>query len=82
MAAHGGQERGASGPGPDALIREGWTRRFVAAPSRLAEAVALYESLGFEVRLERVGSGELRSECEGCPLALHLFRAIYTRRRG
>lgn len=80
VAAHGGEERAASGP--EALRREGWTRRFVAAPPRLAEAVALYESLGFEVRVERVGAGELPPGCEGCPLALHLFRAIYTRRRG
>lgn len=73
-------------PGSDAeretgLAREGWTRRFTAAPPRLEEAVELYESLGYEVRLEPPSPDELREECEGCPLTPALFRVIYTRRR-
>ncbi len=63
------------------LARAGWTRRFIAGPPRLEEAVELYETLGYEVRLEPVSSEELREECEGCALAPALFRVIYTRRR-
>jgi len=63
------------------LIAEGWTRRFVAAPVRLKEAVELYESMGYEVHLEPLTPEELMAECEGCRLAVALFRVIYTRRR-
>lgn len=72
--------QGGAGPqaGPPA---DGWTRRFVAAPPRLAEAVELYESLGYEVRVEPVPEEEWARECEGCALAPALFRVIYTRRR-
>lgn len=62
-------------PGP-----EGWTRRFVAAPPRLAEAVELYESLGLDVRLEILGPGDLPEGCDDCPAARSLFRVVYTRR--
>lgn len=62
------------------LLREGWTRRFVAAPVRLKEALDLYESLGYEIHLEPLTPEELRAECEGCRLAVALFRVIYTRR--
>jgi len=34
---------------PARLAREGWVRRNVASEPRLAEAVAMYEELGFEV---------------------------------
>lgn len=34
------------------LERLGWVRRFVADELRLSEAVELYKSLGYEVRLE------------------------------
>lgn len=56
-----------------------WTRRFVAAPPRLEEAVALYRSLGFEVRLESVEENELPPGCQDCQAASLLFRVIYTR---
>lgn len=63
------------------LAPDGWTRRFVAAPPRLGEAVALYESLGLEVLLDPLRDDELeREECRGCVLALSVFRVIYTRR--
>lgn len=63
------------------LAREGWSRRFVAAPPRLREAVEVYEAAGHEVRLERPGRDELAEGCGGCAAALELFRVIYTRRR-
>lgn len=62
------------------LARAGWTRRFVAGPPRLDEAVALYRSLGLEVRLERPEPVELAEACGDCRLALELFRILYTRR--
>lgn len=62
------------------LLREGWSRRFVAAPARLKEAIALYESLGYEVHTEPLTPEELRDECQDCRLAVALFRVIYTRR--
>jgi len=75
--------RGGVGERPDDAGRgpegEGWVRRFVAAPPRLQETVALYEELGLEVRLERPGPEELGGECEGCALATELFRVVYTR---
>jgi hypothetical protein len=58
----------------------GWERRFVATGPRLAEAAALYESLGYEVRLERLTAQEMREECGDCRVALELFRTLYTRR--
>ena len=60
---------------------DGWERRFVGGPPRLAEAVELYRSLGHEVRLEPVRSEELEGFCRECALALGLFRVVYTRRR-
>lgn len=61
------------------LAEQGWVRRFVAAPPRLEEWRALYETLGHEVRLERPGEEELAEACAGCGLALELFRVLYTR---
>ncbi|HBY92447.1 MAG TPA: hypothetical protein DEP84_00550 [Chloroflexi bacterium] len=61
------------------LLTEGWTRRFVGAPPRLQETIALYESLGYEVHLEPVPPEALQDECQGCRLAVTLFRVVYTR---
>jgi hypothetical protein len=65
-----------------ALAAEGWVRRFTGSPPRLKEVTELYESTGQEVLLDEVLPGELAAECEGCTLALSLFRVIYTRRVG
>ena len=67
-------------PRPD-LVRSGWTRRFVAEPPRLAEAVALYTGLGFEIHLEPVPGDSLASDCNSCAPALRHARILYTRRR-
>ena len=63
------------------MEEEGWVKRFVGAPPRLREAVELYEALGLEVRLERVGPEDLEEACEGCAAVTALFRVIYTRAR-
>ncbi|MDP2959426.1 MAG: hypothetical protein Q8N53_23610 [Longimicrobiales bacterium] len=64
------------------LGRDGWTRRFTGSPPRLVEVRELYEATGQEVLLDPVLPGELARECEGCTLALSLFKVIYTRRFG
>lgn len=60
---------------------EGWTRRFTGSPPRLGEVTELYERTGQEVLLDDVLPGELARECEGCTLALSLFKVVYTRPR-
>lgn len=62
------------------LERDGWTRRFVAAPPRLDEMVALYGSLGFDVRVEPLDAGELDDDCADC-LTGEAPRIVYTRRQ-
>lgn len=62
------------------LGRAGWTRRFTGSPPRLVEMKELYETTGQQVLLDPVLPGELARECEGCTLALSLFKVIYTRR--
>jgi hypothetical protein len=65
------------------LERQGWTRRFTAIGSRLAESVALYERLGFEVHLEVAGGPDPKlanAACQTCAVTA-LARTIYTRPR-
>lgn len=64
------------------LARDGWLRRFTAAAPRTAEVRELYTSLGLEVLLDPLMPGELAKDCEGCTVALAMFRVVYTRRRG
>ncbi len=64
-----------------ALEALGWERRFTEGAARLRESVALYESLGWEVRTEPLAAAELADECHDCTLALALFRILYVRRR-
>jgi len=64
----------------EVLARDGWERRFVAVGSRLDEATALYEQLGFAVRLEPPTEADLREECSDCYAELQKYRVVYTRR--
>lgn len=64
----------------EVLARDGWERRFVAVGSRLDEATALYEQLGFTVRLEPPTEADLREECSDCYAELQRYRVVYTRR--
>ncbi|MEM1538579.1 MAG: hypothetical protein QXQ28_05865 [Candidatus Nezhaarchaeales archaeon] len=60
--------------------KDGWVRRFVADEPRLSEAVKLYESLGYEVKLEPVTPNELSEVCGSCVMAeCGRYRVIYTR---
>jgi hypothetical protein len=60
--------------------RGGWTKRFMARGSRLDEWTALYESLGFEVRVEAGAPADLPEECRsGRELEGGECWTIYTR---
>ncbi len=63
------------------LERQGWMRRFVADEPRLSEAVELYKSLGYEVRLEPAVFDETSEECKKCLLYQDCdkYKTIYTR---
>lgn len=64
-----------------ARLAAGWERRFLADGPRAAEAVALYESLGFEVAADPLAGADLPADCTDCQLATLLaFKTIYTRR--
>ncbi len=78
----GAASSGASSSPDTALIAEGWERRFTADLERVAEAIALYTQLGFEVRVEPVPLPEASSECQPCHSAsARQFKTIYTRKR-
>jgi hypothetical protein len=68
---------------PDpALLAEGWERRFTADASRAAEAMELYDQLGYEVRAESVQHEEHAGDCEDCSSVMALqFKTIYTRKK-
>lgn len=65
------------------LEEHGWMRRFVADEPRLSEAVQLYESLGYEVRLETAALDGANNECETCLIHQDCDRygTIYIRKR-
>jgi hypothetical protein len=68
---------------PDpARLAAGWERRFVADGERAAEAIRLYEELGFEVAADPLTPEDLTGDCSDCRLLMLMqFRTIYTRRR-
>ena len=62
-------------------VAAGWERRFLADGPRAAEAVALYEALGYEVEAVALSGSDLPDDCTDCQLATLLaFKTIYTRR--
>lgn len=66
---------------PDpARLAAGWQRRFVTDETRAAEAVELYEQLGFEAVADPVSANEVGEQCDDCRLlAMLRFRTVYTR---
>lgn len=63
------------------LKRKGWMRQFTTDEPRLSEAVELYRSLGYEVRLEPVAFNEGNETCKVCIQAdCQKYKAIYIRR--
>ncbi|MDX1622904.1 MAG: hypothetical protein R3199_02870 [Gemmatimonadota bacterium] len=69
-----------STPGRSVLESRGWTFRFVAGPPRLDEVVALYEKMGYEVRLGTADSPVEEPGCATCAPGLDGSKAVYTRR--
>lgn len=66
-------------PNP-ARLAAGWQRRFVTDAVRAAEAVELYEELGFEAVADPIEVGDVGEQCDGCRvLAALRFRTVYTR---
>ncbi len=62
------------------LEAEGWVRRNLSDPSRIDEVVGLYESLGHEVRVEKLSANDFAEECESCALSVcSSYVMIYTR---
>ncbi len=68
-------------------MEEGWKRRMMASEPRLSEVVKMYESLGFEVRLEPVGPDDPywdEEDCTACfidPEVAERTKMVYTRPR-
>lgn len=63
------------------LEAEGWERRFVAEEPRLAEAVELYQAMGFEVYLLPLDE-DTAQECNICFEGHQSrYRIIYTKRK-
>jgi len=51
--------------GEEELLKQGWTKQFLASGSRLEEACASYASIGLEVHLELAQAKDLAcSECQ------------------
>ncbi len=69
------------------LIAAGWEKRFIACEPRLAEMVATYQEIGFEVHLEPLPPKEERDaascEADGCTVCFDVdpdkYRIIFTR---
>jgi hypothetical protein len=60
------------------LNNKGWQRRFIADEPRLTEAVEMYNSLGFEVRLEPIEIDT--DDCTECMRAnQEKYKVIYTK---
>lgn len=69
-------------PAKPELTAQGWERRFVTDGRRLKEYAALYDSLGFDVRVEPILPEETSPDCSDCRLIMALqFHTLYTRRR-
>lgn len=68
-------------------MEEDWKRRMVASEPRLSEVVAMYESLGFEVRLEPLDPSDPGWDEDGCTVCLddpaeaERTRVVFTRPR-
>jgi hypothetical protein len=64
------------------LKREGWVRQFTTDEPRLSEAVELYRSLGYEVRLEPAEFNRENELCKVCVQSdCEKYKTIYIRRR-
>jgi len=64
------------------LIALGWVRRHLADPDRAREARELYESMGFEVRLQALSPRDFGAKCKLCAETVcGTYAMIYTRKK-
>ena len=64
------------------LRRKGWMRQFTTDDPRLSEAVELYKSLGYEVRLEPAVFDKENAVCKACLQAnCRKYKTIYIRKK-
>ncbi len=70
---------------PDPNLRaEGWRRRHLADENRAKEAVELYSSMGFEVKLQKLLPKDMGPSCGSCPSSSSVctsYVMIYTRKK-
>lgn len=57
---------GCKGRMSEKLEKKGWIKRTTIGEPRLSEIVELYESLGYQVRVEPLTLGDLDEECRSC----------------
>ena len=77
----GGSYLGCALPPNQALLEQGWERRFIGDARMARDAVDNYTAMGFEVRLESLNPDELRDDCTGCKAMFSEFKAVYTRKK-
>jgi hypothetical protein len=64
------------------LVAQGWVRRHLADPARAEESIELYESMGYEVRAQKLSPADFGPGCSGCaPVVGSTCVLIYTRRK-
>ena len=64
------------------LKRKGWDKQFTTDEPRLSEAVELYKSLGYEVRLEKAVFNKDNETCKTCfQVDCNKCKTIYIRRK-
>jgi len=64
------------------LKQEGWVKQFTTDEPRLSEAVELYKSLGYEVRLEEAVFDKDSETCKACFLVdCSKCKTIHVRRK-
>ncbi|MCP4448286.1 MAG: hypothetical protein GY811_23545 [Myxococcales bacterium] len=63
------------------LEAEGWIRRNVTDPVRAPELESLYESLGFEVKLQTTTPEQFPGNCDGCATSCATKIFVYTRKK-
>ncbi len=62
------------------LAREGWKKKFTCDADRVDEFVEMYESIGFEVRVEPVSPDDPDLTCQACFGGNREgYKTIYTR---
>ena len=64
------------------LAADGWERRTVGDPERMAELIDLYVSLGFETTTTELDPSSFGEACTSCAIsACTTYVALYTRRQ-